>query len=79
MLEAGIYPAQSVRVSWTSHQLDYFYRNCHKFQLDHSYKDGDVESDMEGIAKDMKPEFDVDAAGNKSNDAAPNSNSLNRV
>ena len=59
--------------------MDYFYRNCNKFQLDHSYEDGDVESDMEGIAKDMKPEFEVCAAGNKSNDVTSLSNCLNEV
>ncbi|PWA71325.1 RNA-directed DNA polymerase, eukaryota, Reverse transcriptase zinc-binding domain protein [Artemisia annua] len=77
LFEAGIYPSQAIRVEWTSHQLDYFYRNCHKYQLDHSYEDDDVDSDTEGIAKDMKPEFVECAAGNKSNDAANLSSVLN--
>ncbi|PWA90388.1 hypothetical protein CTI12_AA101160 [Artemisia annua] len=62
LMEAGIFPSKAVRLEWNIHQLDYFYKNCHKYQLDPSYEDEDVESDVEGIAADMKPEYDVDAA-----------------
>ncbi|GJW33357.1 putative RNA-directed DNA polymerase [Tanacetum coccineum] len=57
LLEAGIYPSKSVRLDWTIHQMDYFYKNCHKYHLDPFWEDdeGDVESDTEGIAEDMKP------------------------
>nr|GFA81144.1 hypothetical protein [Tanacetum cinerariifolium] len=63
LMEAGIYPSKQVRMDWSIHQMDYFYKNCHKFHLDPIIKDdeGDVESDVEGIAMDMKPEFDVNA------------------
>ncbi|GJU63446.1 putative reverse transcriptase domain-containing protein [Tanacetum coccineum] len=63
LMEAGIYPSKSVRLDWTIHQIDYFYKNCHKYHLDPFWEDseGDVESDSEGIADDMKPEFDVNA------------------
>nr|GEY31717.1 hypothetical protein [Tanacetum cinerariifolium] len=64
-MEAGIYPSKAVRLEWTIHLMDYFYKNCHKFQLDPSYED-DVESEMDGIATEMKPEYDNDAT--KAND-----------
>lgn len=54
--------------------MDYFYKNCHKFQLDPSYEDDDVESDVEGIANGMKSEYDVDAVGNNGDVASPLSN-----
>ena len=72
LMEAGIYPSKSVRLDWTVHQMDYFYKNCHKYQLDPSYEDDDVESDIDGIATCMKPEFEVDAATEMENDAAQN-------
>ncbi|GJZ35720.1 hypothetical protein Tco_0581537 [Tanacetum coccineum] len=57
LLEAGIYPSRQVRLDWTIHQMDYFYKNCHKFHLDPSCEEDeeDVDSDVEGIAVDMKP------------------------
>ncbi|PWA51582.1 hypothetical protein CTI12_AA463000 [Artemisia annua] len=58
LLEAGIYPSKVIRLEWSVHQLDYFYKNCHKFQLDPSYEDDEVESDVEGIASEMKPEYE---------------------
>ncbi|PWA72355.1 hypothetical protein CTI12_AA271370 [Artemisia annua] len=64
LMEAGIYPSRAVRLEWNIHQMDYFYKNCHKYQLNPSYEDEDVQSDVEGIASDMKPEYDIDAAGN---------------
>nr|GEX53046.1 hypothetical protein [Tanacetum cinerariifolium] len=66
LMEAGIYPSKQVRMDWSIHQMDYFYKNCHKFHLDPIIEDdeGDVKSDVEGIAMDMKPEFDVDAVNN---------------
>nr|GEY83612.1 hypothetical protein [Tanacetum cinerariifolium] len=60
LLEAGIYPSKQVRLDWSIHQMDYFYKNCHKFHLDPYCEDdkGDVDSDDEGIAVDIKPEVD---------------------
>ncbi|PWA41468.1 hypothetical protein CTI12_AA553620 [Artemisia annua] len=65
LMEAGIYPSKAVRLEWSIHQMDYFYKNCHQFQLDPSYEDDDVESDFEGIANGMKPEYEVVAAGDE--------------
>ncbi|PWA80419.1 hypothetical protein CTI12_AA196540 [Artemisia annua] len=62
LFEAGIYPSKSVRLDWDIHQLEYFYKNCHKFKLDPSFEDDDVDSEKDGIATDMKPEFDSSAA-----------------
>nr|GEU35244.1 hypothetical protein [Tanacetum cinerariifolium] len=61
LMEASIYPSKQVRMDWSIHQMDYFYKNCHKFHLDPIIEDdeGDVESDVEGIAMDMKLKFDV--------------------
>nr|GEZ48495.1 hypothetical protein [Tanacetum cinerariifolium]GEZ49250.1 hypothetical protein [Tanacetum cinerariifolium] len=58
LMEAGIYPSKQVRLDWSIHQLDYFYKNCNKFHLDPIYEDDeeDVESEDEGIAGSMKPE-----------------------
>lgn len=71
LMKAGIYPSKAVRLEWTVHQMDYFYKNCHKFNLDPCYEDDDVESEFDGAACDMKPEFDV-AASISENDAAKN-------
>nr|GEY86361.1 hypothetical protein [Tanacetum cinerariifolium] len=66
LMKAVIYPSKQVKMDWSIHQMDYFYKNCYKFHLDPIIEDdeGDVESDVEGIAMDMKPEFDVDAVNN---------------
>nr|GFB14911.1 hypothetical protein [Tanacetum cinerariifolium] len=74
LMEAGIYPSKSVRLDWTVNQMDYFYKNCHKYHFDPSYKDDDVESEYDGIAVSMKPEFELDAATNMENGAAHASN-----
>ncbi|PWA42932.1 hypothetical protein CTI12_AA540520 [Artemisia annua] len=60
LMEAGIYPSKAVRMDWTLHQMDYFYKIFHKYHL--AFEDEDVEFQMEGIASDMKPEFDTCAA-----------------
>lgn len=70
LLEAGIYPYKAVRLDWDIHQLDYFYKNCHKFQLDPSFEDDDVESEKDGIASEMKSEYDPVSACDKSNNTA---------
>ncbi|GJX75383.1 hypothetical protein Tco_0313978 [Tanacetum coccineum] len=71
-LDAGIYPSKQVRIEWTSHQLDCFYKNCHKFHLSPYCDDDeeDVESDTERIASDIKPEFGVNATENSEINAA---------
>nr|GEU83485.1 hypothetical protein [Tanacetum cinerariifolium] len=69
--ENGIYPSKSVRMGWTLHQMDYFYCNCQKLHLDPSYEDDEVESETEGIARDMKPKFESCAAMSNGNGAAP--------
>ncbi|GJV93158.1 hypothetical protein Tco_1540971 [Tanacetum coccineum] len=61
-------------LDWTIHQMDYFYKNYHKFHLDPSYEDDDVETEVDGIASEMKPEYDIDVAIAKGNGAAPSSN-----
>ncbi|GKE91102.1 hypothetical protein Tco_1572197, partial [Tanacetum coccineum] len=66
-------------MDWTIHQMDYFYKkNYHKYQLDPSYEDEDVESKVDGIAGEIKPEYDV-AARDKSNFAAPSTIVFNGV
>nr|GFB35094.1 hypothetical protein [Tanacetum cinerariifolium] len=56
LLEAGIYPSKQVRLDWSIHQMDYFYKNCHKFHLDPCCEDdeGDVDSDDEGFAWNVR-------------------------
>nr|GEV19294.1 hypothetical protein [Tanacetum cinerariifolium] len=67
LMEAGIYPSKAIRIDWTIHQMDYFYKNCYKYNLDPSYEDDDVESEKDGIACDTKPEFDISVADNIKN------------
>nr|GFC87709.1 P-loop containing nucleoside triphosphate hydrolase [Tanacetum cinerariifolium] len=73
LMEAGIYPSMQVRLDWSIHQMDYFYKNCYKFHLDPCCEDdeGDFESDDEGIVVDMKPEVDVNVADSMEINAAP--------
>ncbi|GKC44979.1 RNA-directed DNA polymerase, eukaryota, reverse transcriptase zinc-binding domain protein [Tanacetum coccineum] len=59
--------------------MDYFYKNFHKFHLDPSYEDDDVESEMDGIASEMKPEYDNDAVIDNGNGSAPSSNVSDEV
>ncbi|GKC26968.1 putative reverse transcriptase domain-containing protein [Tanacetum coccineum] len=63
-IENGIYPSKEIRAEWSPRQMEYFYNNCHKFNLDPSYEDeeDEVNSDIDGIAVDMKPEFEVNNA-----------------
>nr|GEW69226.1 hypothetical protein [Tanacetum cinerariifolium] len=70
LMEAGIYPSKAVRLDWTIHQMDYFYKNCHKFYLDPSFEDDDVDFEKDGIASDIQPEFETSAAVNSGNIAA---------
>nr|GEV40522.1 RNA-directed DNA polymerase, eukaryota, reverse transcriptase zinc-binding domain protein [Tanacetum cinerariifolium] len=70
LIEAGIYPSKSVRLDWIVNQMDYFYKNCHKYHIDSSYEDEDVESEYDGVAMSMRPEFEMDAATNIENDVA---------
>ncbi|GJS75796.1 putative reverse transcriptase domain-containing protein [Tanacetum coccineum] len=79
LMEAGIYPSKSVRLDWTVNQMDYFYKNCHKYHLDPSYEDEDVESECDGVAKSMRPEFEIDAATDMENDAAQVKNASNNA
>ncbi|GJZ25328.1 RNA-directed DNA polymerase, eukaryota, reverse transcriptase zinc-binding domain protein [Tanacetum coccineum] len=64
LMENGIYPSKEIRADWSLRQMEYFYNNCHKFHLDPSYEDeeDDVNSEVDGVATDMKPEFEVDSA-----------------
>ncbi|GKE06544.1 RNA-directed DNA polymerase, eukaryota, reverse transcriptase zinc-binding domain protein [Tanacetum coccineum] len=34
VMETGIYPALNVRAEWSLAQINFFYRNCHKYGLD---------------------------------------------
>ncbi|GJX75384.1 RNA-directed DNA polymerase, eukaryota, reverse transcriptase zinc-binding domain protein [Tanacetum coccineum] len=55
--------------------MDYFYKHCHKFHRDPIIKDddeGDVDSDVEGIVVDMKPEVDVNVVDNMEINTAEN-------
>ncbi|GJV81463.1 RNA-directed DNA polymerase, eukaryota, reverse transcriptase zinc-binding domain protein [Tanacetum coccineum] len=69
LMENGIYPSKEIRADWSSRQMKYFYDNCHKFHLDPAYEDeeDDVESEIDGIATNMKPEFVVDNADDAEN------------
>ncbi|GJW28181.1 hypothetical protein Tco_0045056 [Tanacetum coccineum] len=66
LLEVGIYPSKTIRLDWIIHQMNYFYKNNHKFHLHPICVDdeGDVESDVDGIATNMMPEFKVCVADN---------------
>ncbi|GKF51165.1 hypothetical protein Tco_0147632, partial [Tanacetum coccineum] len=77
LMEARIYPSKAVRLDWTLSQMDYFYKNCHKYHLDPSYEDEDVDSECDGVAMSMRPEFDMDAATDMENDAAQINNVSN--
>ncbi|GJY52481.1 putative reverse transcriptase domain-containing protein [Tanacetum coccineum] len=83
LMEDGIYPSKTVRLDWTIHQMDYFYKNCHKFCLDPSFEDEDVESEKDSIASDMKPEFETRikavAWNVKGLNKAPNQNQVIRL
>ncbi|GJR31859.1 RNA-directed DNA polymerase, eukaryota, reverse transcriptase zinc-binding domain protein [Tanacetum coccineum] len=79
LMEAGIYLSKAIRLDWTIHHMDYFYKNFHKFHLDPSYEDDDVELEMDGIASEMKPEYDNDVVIDNGNGAAPSSNVSNEV
>ncbi|GKD78063.1 RNA-directed DNA polymerase, eukaryota, reverse transcriptase zinc-binding domain protein [Tanacetum coccineum] len=81
LLEADIYPSRQVRLNWTIHQMDYFYKNWHKFHLDPSCEEDeeDVDSDVEGIAMDMKPKVDVNATDSMDINAAVNEDVSNVV
>ncbi|GKB46389.1 hypothetical protein Tco_0897142 [Tanacetum coccineum] len=60
IMKAGIYPSKATRMEWSLRQMDYFYGNCHKFKLDPSFEDDDVESETNGTAKEMKSDYMVD-------------------
>nr|GEX46926.1 hypothetical protein [Tanacetum cinerariifolium] len=76
LMKVGIYPSKAVRLDWTIHQMDYFYKKCHKFCLDPLFEDDDVESEKDGIASDMKPGVESGAAVNSGNIAAEDKYSL---
>ncbi|GJV18998.1 hypothetical protein Tco_1368018 [Tanacetum coccineum] len=64
LLEVGIYPSKAVRMDWTIHQMDYFYKNRYKYKLDPVCEDyDDVESETNGIASEIKPKYSLDVAG----------------
>lgn len=81
IMEAGIYPSKAIRADWSLHQMDYFYNNCHKFHLDPTCEDEeeDVESETDGIATNMKPEFDVNTADALVNDSVDNQEVSNGI
>ncbi|PWA61234.1 hypothetical protein CTI12_AA374290 [Artemisia annua] len=80
LMEAGIYPSKAIRMDWSLQQMDYFYKNCHKFMLDPISEDvEDVQSETDGVAGNMKPEYVVDAADDMGNSAASNENVINGV
>ncbi|PWA42554.1 hypothetical protein CTI12_AA543050 [Artemisia annua] len=56
VLQSGVYPAHSVRLNWSLHQLNYFYNNCSKFGMEICEYDDDVESVKDGMAVEMKPD-----------------------
>ncbi|GJR53136.1 hypothetical protein Tco_1403657 [Tanacetum coccineum] len=72
LMENGIYPTKEIRAEWSLRQMEYFYNNCHKFHLDPAYEDeeDDVNSEVDGVASDMKPEFKVNDAKVLVNDSA---------
>ncbi|GKB12254.1 putative reverse transcriptase domain-containing protein, partial [Tanacetum coccineum] len=71
-MENGIYPTKEIRAEWSLRQMEYFYNNCHKFHLDPAYEDeeDDVNSEVDGVASDMKPEFEINDAEVLVNDSA---------
>ncbi|GJV32772.1 hypothetical protein Tco_1393172 [Tanacetum coccineum] len=64
LMENGIYPSKLIRAEWSLRQMEYFYNNCHKLHLNPAYEDeeDDVNSKVDGVASDMKPEFAVNDA-----------------
>lgn len=77
-METGIYPSKEIRADWSLKQMEYFYNNCHKFHLDPACED-DVDSETDGVAADMKPEFDVNTADALVNNSADNQDVSNDV
>ncbi|GJS05680.1 hypothetical protein Tco_0322188 [Tanacetum coccineum] len=72
IFESGSYPSKEIRANWSLRQLKYFYDNCQKFHLDPICEEDkeDVNSDVDGIASDMKPKFEVGSAEILENDSA---------
>ncbi|GKC56326.1 RNA-directed DNA polymerase, eukaryota, reverse transcriptase zinc-binding domain protein [Tanacetum coccineum] len=76
VMENGIYPSKEIRAEWSLRQMEYFYNNCHKFHLDPNCEDEeeDVNSEVDGIASDMKPEYEAKDVDILENEAAINQN-----
>ncbi|GJT86927.1 hypothetical protein Tco_1068644 [Tanacetum coccineum] len=81
VLENGIYPSKEIRADWSLKQMEYFYNNWHKFHLDPICEDEeeDVNSEVDGIASDMKPEYEVKDVDTLENEAAINQNVSNET
>ncbi|GJV25697.1 putative RNA-directed DNA polymerase [Tanacetum coccineum] len=81
LMETGVYPSKEVRAVWSLCQAEYFYNNCHKYHIDPSYEDeeDDVISEVDGIAFDMKPEYEVINAGVLENKSANIPNVFNET
>ncbi|GJR87040.1 translation initiation factor IF-2-like protein isoform X1 [Tanacetum coccineum] len=47
---------------WSLREMDFFYQNCHKYGLDPSFDDDDVQTKEGGMADEMRPEY-VDGCG----------------
>ncbi|GJX20776.1 RNA-directed DNA polymerase, eukaryota, reverse transcriptase zinc-binding domain protein, partial [Tanacetum coccineum] len=47
---------------WSLREMDFFYQNCHKYGLDPSFDDDDVQTEEGGMADEMRPEY-VDGCG----------------
>ncbi|GJT17056.1 hypothetical protein Tco_0875762 [Tanacetum coccineum] len=43
---------------WSLREMDFFYQNCHKYGLDPSFDDDDVQTEEGGMADEMRPEYD---------------------
>ncbi|PWA77961.1 hypothetical protein CTI12_AA221320 [Artemisia annua] len=64
VMKSGKYPSMAVKTDWSLAQLDYFFKNCSKYGMEPYIEEEDVESDNEGMAASMKPEFvDNDGPG----------------
>nr|GEY26818.1 hypothetical protein [Tanacetum cinerariifolium] len=39
------------------HEVNFFYSNCHKYGMDHSFEDDDIASEKGGLADEMRPKM----------------------
>lgn len=76
-MKSGCHPSKEVKSGWSLSQLDYFYKNCSKFNLEPYNDDEDVASENEGMADVMRPENEGNHVPVSVNDGIQISNVIN--